>query len=504
MVILRRNNKSFIKKYIRLCMLVIFIGLMIFGSILLAFAKEYFNSEAERKLYYGAVTASRITTNNLIRTIDGYVPSNEVIAVFSVITNQFTGDEDGKILLTNKSGEIVRCSDEFLDAEVLSYCEHIDKIVDVSKVETSEDGYYFEITSLGDVFREKHYVVTVPIYNGYEEVIGYLINTSSMSSQTTFMKAVLQVFIIGAIAVAAFTFSAINILTDKMLSPLEEMSMATKSFAKGDFSQRVTVHNQGYDEVTQLAIAFNNMASSLAANEQTRRSFVANVSHELKTPMTTIGGFIDGILDGTIPQERHRQYLMIVSDEIKRLSRLVVSMLNLSRIEAGELEINAKEFDITQTVLQTLFTFERNIEDKHLEIRGLSDDKQIVVADEDMIHQVVYNLVDNAVKFANEGGYLEFSFTQKDGHIFVGVRNSGAGISKEEIKQVFDRFYKTDKSRSLDKNGVGLGLYIVKSIMNMHGGDIIATGVEGEYCEFMFTLPIPKGKPKSVIPKKKD
>ena len=480
-------------------MLVIFIGLIIFGAILVAFAKEYFQSEAKKKLYYGADFASKMATNNLIETMDGYAHlPQEFILMLSIITNQFTGDENGKIVLTDQTGEIFLCTD--LAQE--NHCNHVGKVIDVSVMENAEDGYYFAITSLGNVFEEKHYVVIVPIYDSYGEGIGYLANTSSMSAQTSFMLAVLQVFVIGAVAVAAFTFSAISILTDKMLSPLEEMSRATKSFAKGDFSQRVSVQNQGYDEVTQLAIAFNNMASSLAAHEQTRRSFVANVSHELKTPMTTIGGFIDGILDGTIPEEKHKQYLTIVSDEIKRLSRLVVSMLNLSRIEAGELQINAKEFDIAQTVLQTLFTFERIIEDKNLEIRGLSDNKYLVVADEDMIHQVVYNLVDNAVKFANEGGYLEFSFINKDNQIYVGVRNSGTGISKGEIQQVFDRFYKTDKSRSLDKNGVGLGLYIVKSIINMHGGDIIATGVEGEYCEFIFTLPTPKSRTIPALQKK--
>lgn len=483
-------------------MLVIFIGLIIFGLILIAFAREYFDSEAEKKLYYGANTASHLTTDNLIITMDGYFPPNELITAFSIITKEFTGDHNGKIMLTNKAGEILLCTDGLTNDGSVNICEHLGKIVDVSTMEIKEGSYHFEQTSLNGVFREKHYVVMVPIFGFNGEHIGFLINSSSMASQTDFVKAVLQVFIIGAIAVAAFTFSAISILTDKMLSPLEEMSRATKSFAKGDFSQRVTVHNQGYDEVTQLAIAFNNMASSLAAHEQTRRSFVANVSHELKTPMTTIGGFIDGILDGTIPEEKHRQYLLIVSDEIKRLSRLVVSMLNLSRIEAGELKINAKEFNVAQTVLQTLFTFERNIEDKHLEIRGLNEEKQIVVADEDMIHQVVYNLVDNAVKFANDGGYIEFSYTHKDNLIYVGVRNSGTGISKEEIQQVFERFYKTDKSRSLDKNGVGLGLYIVKSIINMHGGDIIASGVEGEYSEFVFTLPTPKTKQKPGLPKK--
>ena len=246
---------------------------------------------------------------------------------------------------------------------------------------------------------------------------------------------------------------------------------------------------EGYDEVSKLAMAFNTMASSLAAQDQTSRSFIANVSHELKTPMTTISGFIDGILDGTIPEEKQRHYLTIVSEEVKRLSRLIKSMLNIAKIEAGEMVIKPVPVDINDIVCRTVFTFEKAIEEKRLDIRGLDVDKIMVEADPDLIHQVVYNLIDNAVKFVNEGGYIEFSYTVDTAMTYIGVKNSGQGLTKEEVPRVFDRFYKTDKSRSLDKNGVGLGLHIVRSIINLHSGDIMVRSVEGEYCEFVFSLP---------------
>ena len=155
------------------------------------------------------------------------------------------------------------------------------------------------------------------------------------------------------------------------------------------------------------------------------------------------------------------------------------------------MQIHPAEMDISQTVLHTVFALEQSIEAKNLEVIGLDTDKQIVYADPDLIHQVIYNLTDNAVKFVNEGGRLEFSYNQQGKFMYVGIRNSGEGISKEEIPHVFDRFYKTDKSRSQD-NGAGLGLYIVKSIVNMHGGDIIVRSVQGEYCEFIVTLPVSK------------
>ncbi len=173
--------------------------------------------------------------------------------------------------------------------------------------------------------------------------------------------------------------------------------------------------------------------------------------------MTTIAGFVDGILDGTIPPERRDDYLRIVSDEIKRLSRLVRSMLNIARIEAGELEMKPDLFDVNDTVIKTVFTFEQPLEAKQIEVRGLDRGKVMVEADPDLIHQVVYNLIENAFKFVNEGGYIEVNYTESDAGTAVGIKNSGDGIAKDEIPHIFDRFYKTDRSRGLDKNGVQPG-----------------------------------------------
>ena len=215
--------------------------------------------------------------------------------------------------------------------------------------------------------------------------------------------------------------------------------------------------------------------------------------------MTSIAGFIDGILDGTIGPDKQAHYLRIVSDEVKRLSRLVRSMLNLSRIEAGELKVQTTQFDVLEVICETVFSFEQSINQKRLDIRGLDNDKVMVEADPDLIHQVVYNLIENAVKFVNEGGYLEFSFNSDSRMTYVGVRNSGEGLAKDEIPRVFDRFYKTDRSRGMDKNGVGLGLYLVRSIINLHGGDIIVKSTPGEYTEFIFSVPTAKVKNPNLV-----
>jgi signal transduction histidine kinase len=247
--------------------------------------------------------------------------------------------------------------------------------------------------------------------------------------------------------------------------------------------------------MAELANAFNSMARDLASLESSRRSFVANVSHELKTPMTTIGGFIDGILDGTIGADKQQHYLQIVSDEVKRLSRLVVSMLNLSKIEAGKLSLKRQDFDLCDMIFRTMLGFEQIVEQKQFRITGLENmESTIISGDKDMLTQVVYNLVDNAVKFTPEGGEIHFDVVHDMQKVYVSIRNSGKGISSEEIDRVFDQFYKVDKSRSFDVKGAGLGLYIVKSIVEMHGGAIKASSVENQYTEFSFWLPMQEEK----------
>ena len=206
--------------------------------------------------------------------------------------------------------------------------------------------------------------------------------------------------------------------------------------------------------------------------------------------MTTIGGFVDGILDGTIPENRQREYLRTVSEEINRLARLVRSMLNISKYEAGEMELQTENFDITELTVKTVLLFEKRIDGKNIDIKGLDTEKLYVNADMDLVQQVIYNLTENAVKFVNEGGYISYSFGIEDGMAAVVIRNSGEGLKKNEINKVFDRFYKTDESRGKDKTGVGLGLSIVRSIIKLHNGSVLVRSRAGEYTEFEFTLPL--------------
>lgn len=278
-------------------------------------------------------------------------------------------------------------------------------------------------------------------------------------------------------------------------TPLKQMRDMAKNIAKGNFSERITA--VGDDEIGELAQSFNEMTQALDHLEQTRSSFISNVSHELRTPMTIIIGFLEGIADGTVPQEKRGEYLSIVIQEVRRLSRLVNDLLALSRMESGSKKVNKTVFDINEEVRRGIIRFENNITEKEIQVNlAVEQEKCMVLADRDDITRVLTNLIDNAVKFTPEGGELSLQVEERGKKAYVSVKNSGEGIRQEELQYIWDRFYKTDKSRSSDKKGVGLGLYIVKSIIRMGGEDIWAGSKEGEYTVFTFTLERAQGKQK--------
>lgn len=333
-------------------------------------------------------------------------------------------------------------------------------------------------------------VIKAPDYRqneGERRIIGTVFAIVEEGTTELFLS-IIGTFLAIAFSCLVAGFLLIWMTTKKLVTPLQQMSAAAKAFAVGDFSYRVQISSN--DELSDLGYAFNEMADALDKLESSRRSFVANVSHELKTPMTSISGFIDGILDGTIPREKQDYYLKIVSDEVRRLSRLVIAMLNMSKIESGDFEMKPKNYNLSEQIIHILLTFEQKIEKKNIEIMGLESlPPYHIWADTDMIYQVLYNLFDNAVKFTNENGYIAVRLKDIGDMIEVSVKNSGLGISAQELSKIFERFYKVDKSRSLDAKGAGLGLYIVKMMVEMHGGRIYARSEQANEAEFIFTLP---------------
>ena len=320
------------------------------------------------------------------------------------------------------------------------------------------------------------------------EICGSVVACSDSLMLGNLLQLIIRIVIGSILWVLLAALIAVYFISERVIAPLREISSAAKKFASGKFDVRVPV--RGHDEVAELAETFNNMAESLDHYDDMRNSFMSNVSHDLRSPMTSISGFIDGILDGVIPPEQHTYYLQVVSSEIKRLSRLVNSLLDLSRIQAGERKFTPVPFDVCETSRQILISFEQKIDSKHLEVEfECQDDRMMAFADPDAIYQVLYNLCDNAVKFAAEGALLAIRIKYAKGKkICVEVFNEGQGISPADVNLVFERFYKSDKSRGLNKNGAGLGLFISKTIIDAHGEEIWAKSDYGKNCCFGFTL----------------
>ena len=290
-----------------------------------------------------------------------------------------------------------------------------------------------------------------------------------------------------AFVVLMISFMASSVTAMRQVQPIREMAQATRRYAEGDFDVRMRDYGRD-DEVGELAASFNNMAETLQQTERQRRGVIANTSPELKTPMTTIAGYTDGILDGTIPPENERQYLQIISDESRRLSRLVRRMLDVSQLQAMDPLRNGSRFDICESMRRVLISLEKKITDRQLDVDAdIPDEPILVLGDKDLITQVIYNLLDNAAKFATPGTKLYLGVTPLDGKARVTVRNLGETISPEELPLLFERFHKSDKSRSEDKDGVGLGLYIVKTILEQHKEKINVTSENG-VTTFSFSL----------------
>jgi len=318
--------------------------------------------------------------------------------------------------------------------------------------------------------------------------IGYLYVIDSDDASTTETVDLTKAIISSILWILLAALIAAYVVIERLLSPLRAIRDAAKSCAEGNFDVHLPV--RGKDEIAEISLAFNSMAETMNNYDTMRNTFLSNVSHELRTPMTSIAGFIDGILDGVIPVDKHPYYLKLVSEEIKRLSRLVATLLDLSRIQAGDRKFTMASFDICEMSRQILISFEQKINDKRLNVEFDCDEENIhVIADRDAIHQVFYNLCDNAVKFASEGGCFRISIQKiKNRKILISVFNEGQGISEADLPYVFERFYKSDKSRGLNKSGIGLGLFIAKTIADAHHEKLWVESEFGKSCCFKFTL----------------
>jgi signal transduction histidine kinase len=280
---------------------------------------------------------------------------------------------------------------------------------------------------------------------------------------------------------------SILVYTSKITRPLKLLKDSAAKVARGDFKQRVTVKSN--DEIGQLIDSFNTMVNDLDNIDKVRSDFVANVSHDLRTPITSVRGFLEGILDGTIPQEKSNYYLGIVRDEVVRMNSLVNNLLEMTKFEQGKQVFRFKSFNINEMIRKCIVKYEKLFLDKNLDVEvDFETDDEFVLADQDAIERVFTNLIHNAVKFTNDSGIISLGTKRVKDKVEVYVKDTGIGISKEDIGYIFDRFYKTDKSRGVDKTGTGLGLSICKSILNAHDQDLYVESQLGKGSKFTFTL----------------
>ena len=443
------------------------IVLISFGSIItVLFNKNYHSTKLSNLEKQMDIIETSI--NNYLNQQDGsYQQLKQIIKMACISTNS-------EAIITDRLGYVYLVNGE--DYENLLYSKiELDTESLSSNIEFKKDVYKINNTSI------KGYVKA--IYED-DEIDGYMIMVTQDKSERNFNMFIIWMAVIIEIIISAIL---IKIVTKKIIiKPIDDINNAAKRLAKGEVEKRVVVNCN--NEIGELAESFNMMAESLEKSDTKRREFISNVSHELRSPITSIKGFIGGILDGVIPKDKENYYLKIVYDEIDRLARLVNDLLDISAMEAGKFNLNISEFDINQTISLCILNLESKIQAKGLKVKAIfHEERCFAIGDRDRILQVIINLLENAIKYSNDNGEIEVNISTKGEKIYVSIFNSGKPISESDINHIWDRFYKGDKSRT-NKVSTGLGLSIVRLILTQHNQDVWANNVDGKGIKFTFTL----------------
>ena len=457
----------------------VLVSFALLAMVFISMSYQYTIQENKKHMEANADHLASLTSTLLM---NGHSTQDEI---FRIYISSAAAISSNTLIIANYDGEMVYCSDTsvFLsDAMEVLIPRYIREDIIL-------DSAYNAMTTFDGQLKETSFAVGRPVdvqTVGGVLTVAMVFVVSPAESFVDLWGDFAAIFFAAAMAVLIFSLFSASITANRQTKPLQDMAQAAQAFGRGQFDVRVPDEG-GHDEIALLGRAFNSMADSLSQSETRRQEFVANISHELKTPMTTISGFVDGILDGTIPQERAPEYLQVVSSETKRLARLVRKMLDISQLQAEE-RAGGERFDIVEVISQVLISMEQRITGRGLDVEAsLPEEPVLVQGSTDDITQVCYNLLDNAVKFSTPGTAIGVSVTTKGSKALVSVRNHGETIPPEEQSAIFDRFHKTDHSRSMDKEGVGLGLYIVKTILNAHK-EKIALSSEAGVTEFVFSL----------------
>lgn len=434
-------------------------------------ALEHLTLDQQRDVFKEYLVASEDGIRQMIILL-----SQNIDGLFVFIT-----DEIGEVYVSAGETGIVLESKTKFDSggEYVVGADIIDRLV--------REGKLSQTGTLNGFMKDENLIHALPVTDTPTRLLGGVFVCTADTGVDTLLDAMMKTVLMSSLWILLASLVATYFISERLVAPIKVMSRAARSFADGKFDVRVPV--TGSDEIAELAVAFNNMASNLQELEDMRRTFLSNVSHDLRTPMTTISGFIDSILDGAIPPDKHEHYLGVIASEIRRLSRLVATLLDITKMQAGERKFVMAPFDICEMARLILISFDQKLEEKQLDVEfNCTSDRMLVCADSDAIHQVLYNICDNGIKFSRNGGKYIIDLSESGGKTTISVYNEGIGIPKDEQKYIFDRFYKSDKSRGLDKTGVGLGMYIARTIIEAHGERIWLASEHGKYCKFTFTL----------------
>lgn len=464
------KKQSIFAKLFTLVMAIFLISAVITGTLVFGFLGSYFTESNEKEL---KMISKQVTDMTMELATSNQPASRSAYTRNLTAISEITGTE---IFVIDTKGELVASSISGYKGKIK---ESFTKSILKGKTETFRG-------AINGISRISMLAVGSPI-KYRDTVVGGVLVSIPVPQIDKARTEVLKIFLWIILFVTLVAGVLVYFVSKRISKPINKLNEAAKSIAKGNFKQRVDVDE--INEIAELSETFNYMAESVEEFENNRNSFLANVSHDLRTPMTTITGFVEGVLDGTIPEEKKEWYLSIVLDESKRLSRIVTDLFDVSKIEQGSFNLDPKSFDLNELVRINIIKFEKRITDKNIELLVEFDrDGIFVFADKDAIARVLTNLFDNAIKFTDENGYIKIRVGTKNGKAYASIENSGLGIDEEELVHIFDRFYKTDKSRNLDKNGAGLGLYIVKGIVQAHGERVWAESVKNKFTRFSFTL----------------
>ncbi len=466
-------RKTLYLKFILAYLIYAFFGFMIVSTFVSNLTYEHLKREKADILYKEATLLANTYASDLYSSNTSLQEAQQQFQVFDTFLSS-------TIWIMSPSGNLILDSEKTLSVEDPIHVENFDPTI-------LSDSYYTTGDFFG-MFREERLSVFAPITSNFK-VQGYVVIHCPLSQIAASRDAILEIIYITFLLLFLLSLIILIFFTEVVYRPLRKITHATEQYASGNFRYELQLESE--DEIGYLGASLSYMASEIAKAEDNQKNLVANISHDFRSPLTSIKGYIEAMKDGTIPPELYEKYLTIVANETERLTKLTNSLLTLNNLNTNGLILEKSIFDVNEIIKNTIASFEGTCNEKLIAMELILTDEQMMVeADLTKIQQVLYNLIDNAIKFSHNNSIIHIETTEKHQKLFISIKDNGIGIPKDSLNQIWNRFYKTDLSRGKDKKGTGLGLSITKEIITSHGEHINVISTEGIGTEFIFTLPI--------------